>query len=79
MAGTPPAEHVDDLVADWLVAAERGAAPPLAEVCRDRPELLTELERRVRLRTRCQWSSSATRVGTSARCRAKNSSTGSVS
>jgi hypothetical protein len=38
---------LDDLVSRWQREAEQGRHVPPAELCRDQPDLLPELERRV--------------------------------
>lgn len=43
-----PTDVVDDLVADWLEAAEQGNVVPPADFCRDRPEVAAEFDRRLR-------------------------------
>jgi len=43
-----PTDVVDDLVADWLSAAEKGNVVSPAEFCRDRPEVAAEFDRRLR-------------------------------
>jgi tetratricopeptide (TPR) repeat protein len=42
-----PEAALEDLLSRWQDLASRGQAPDLAQLCRDHPELLPELERRI--------------------------------
>lgn len=44
--------HVDDLVDIWQTANARGSAPEIAELCRDCPDLIPQVEERIKILSR---------------------------
>jgi serine/threonine protein kinase len=52
---TPDRDAILDLIVRWEEARSRGEAPVLEELCRDRPELLSEFRRQVEKLEQVDW------------------------